>query len=389
MKKIISVLVAVLLLCTVLPAAFAAETTEFSTYVYNMEEGKEYFEKGDTVVLAIHQAGAKAAGFKFTGFSYDTSALKMLGPDYDEDGWVDLWEADDVYKFAGKGVGLLAIGPNGISGGGTAKLTDRDVCYLYFEILVDKGTFGFSFSGAEADSVAASITGCSFTVGAPHKCVAGDPVKENEVAPTCTKEGSYDLVTYCVECKKELSRETKTVPALGHKAAEAVKENEKAATCTEAGGYDMVVYCSVCKEEMSREHTEIKALGHDLIVSKAPEKYDCDTGYLQTTTCSRCDLKEEKTITHEHAIHEYTVGTEDREEEGKIVTYAHKMEKCSHGVEGKEGYHGCSYEKDLGWEPIGDRPVTGDITPYIAMGVLTMVALISAAAYMLLKRKAI
>ena len=37
----------------------------------------------------------------------------------------------------------------------------------------------------------------------------------------------------------------------------------------------------------------------------------------------------------------------------------------------------------------GTGPITGDITPYIAMGVLTMVALVSAAAYMLLKRKAI
>jgi transcriptional regulator with XRE-family HTH domain len=31
-------------------------------------------------------------------------------------------------------------------------------------------------------------------------------VVENEIAPTCTVEGSYEVVLYCTECGKELSR---------------------------------------------------------------------------------------------------------------------------------------------------------------------------------------
>jgi len=31
-------------------------------------------------------------------------------------------------------------------------------------------------------------------------------VKENEIAPTCTTEGSYDEVVYCTECGKEVLR---------------------------------------------------------------------------------------------------------------------------------------------------------------------------------------
>ena len=31
-------------------------------------------------------------------------------------------------------------------------------------------------------------------------------VVENEIAPTCTAEGSYDVVLYCTECGEELSR---------------------------------------------------------------------------------------------------------------------------------------------------------------------------------------
>ena len=34
--------------------------------------------------------------------------------------------------------------------------------------------------------------------------------------------------------------------------AKAVKENEVAATCTAEGSYDSVVYCTVCGEELSR-----------------------------------------------------------------------------------------------------------------------------------------
>ena len=62
------------------------------------------------------------------------------------------------------------------------------------------------------------------------------------------------------------------------------------------------------------------------------------------------------------------------------VTY---QDVCSHSTD-----HGCT-EAGEPYELLVKAPVTGDLTPYIAMGALTMVALVSAAAYMLLKRKAI
>ncbi len=39
---------------------------------------------------------------------------------------------------------------------------------------------------------------------------------ENEVEPTCTKDGSYETVVTCDDCGTELSRVTTVVPALGH-----------------------------------------------------------------------------------------------------------------------------------------------------------------------------
>ncbi len=44
----------------------------------------------------------------------------------------------------------------------------------------------------------------------------GAPVRENEVAATCTEDGWYDVVVYCADCGRELSRERHSIPALGH-----------------------------------------------------------------------------------------------------------------------------------------------------------------------------
>ena len=62
---------------------------------------------------------------------------------------------------------------------------------------------------------------------------AGSPVRENDAAPTCEEDGSYDLAVYCTECSVELSRETVVVKKLGHEWGE--WETVKAATVTQEG----------------------------------------------------------------------------------------------------------------------------------------------------------
>ncbi|MBQ2061852.1 MAG: InlB B-repeat-containing protein, partial [Oscillospiraceae bacterium] len=91
-------------------------------------------------------------------------------------------------------------------------------------------------------------------IGEEHVHTPGDPVVENNVAATCTAAGSYDSVVYCTECGEELSRETVTVPALGHDYVAVVTEP----TCTEAG---FTTYtCSRCGDTYTGDATE--ALGH-------------------------------------------------------------------------------------------------------------------------------
>ncbi len=73
-----------------------------------------------------------------------------------------------------------------------------------------------------------------------------------------------------------------------HTPAEPVRENEKPAACETAGSYDEVVYCSDCGEEISRETKTIKALGHNLqFVPQVDATYDA-TGVKAHYECSRC-----------------------------------------------------------------------------------------------------
>ena len=110
---------------------------------------------------------------------------------------------------------------------------------------------------------------------------------ENLILPNCTENGSYDEVLYCTDCNEELSRENKTINALGHIPGASVKENEVTSSCEGEGSYDMVVYCEKCGDELSREHATIPALGHDYIASITFPTTSVP-GYT-TYTCRRCN----------------------------------------------------------------------------------------------------
>lgn len=161
-----------------------------------------------------------------------------------------------------------------------------------------------------------------------------EAVKENEVLPTCTTDGSFDSVIYCGDCKEELSRETITVKATGHKEESRienykaatctkdgsydvvvyctegdtdeiirnteiipasghldntpVKENEVAATCTKEGSYDSVVYCPVCGEETSREQVITEKKAHTPIADAAAAATCIATGLTEGSHCAVC-----------------------------------------------------------------------------------------------------
>ena len=134
---------------------------------------------------------------------------------------------------------------------------------------------------------------------------AGSEVRENIVAATCTTDGSYDRVVYCSVCGEELSRTAITIDALGHTAGDAVEENVVAATCTTNGHYDRVVYCSVCGTELSREEETVDALGHlEAVKYENVTENTCTEGgsYDYVIYCSRCEVELSRTSMNVDAL---------------------------------------------------------------------------------------
>jgi hypothetical protein len=109
----------------------------------------------------------------------------------------------------------------------------------------------------------------------------GAAVKENEIAPDCTHDGSYDSVVYCDTCNEELSRKTVTVDAFGHDAGRKVVENKISPDCENEGSYENVVYCDDCGEELSRELVVLEALGHDYNRGECGDCGEEDPDYVE------------------------------------------------------------------------------------------------------------
>lgn len=97
----------------------------------------------------------------------------------------------------------MASAINGFEGYSTS-YTDGDT---FFVVTADKAVEGETLA-VKMVELKAQINYAEHD----HVCVE---VRENEVAPTATTDGSYELVTYCSFCGEELGRETIVVPATG------------------------------------------------------------------------------------------------------------------------------------------------------------------------------
>ena len=98
------------------------------------------------------------------------------------------------------------------------------ICRVTWQGKTDKGT-----TIIDSDPV---------TLNNPHTAAAA--TRENENPATCTADGSYDEVVKCSRCGTEISRTSKTIPALGHdygewtvtKEATTTAEGEKQRVCS-------------------------------------------------------------------------------------------------------------------------------------------------------------
>ena len=111
---------------------------------------------------------------------------------------------------------------------GTTEITFDPVQAAYVRLTA---TRSYHWQAENANTVMTVAEMAVFgTAAAVHEHTAEEAVTENEVAATCTEDGSYDSVVYCAECGEEISRETVVVPATGH--------NYEDGVCTECGEED-------------------------------------------------------------------------------------------------------------------------------------------------------
>lgn len=99
---------------------------------------------------------------------------------------------------------------------------------------------------------------CVMLVAVLASCGHTHDYKEIRTPATCTKDGTLVLKCDCGEIKS-----TETLKATGHHAGTPVKENKVESTCDENGTYDSVTYCTGCKKEMSRELEYFPLLAHE------------------------------------------------------------------------------------------------------------------------------
>lgn len=92
------------------------------------------------------------------------------------------------------------------------------------------------------------------------------------VAPTCAEQG---YTTYTCKCGDTYVGDY--VNVIGHTPANAVEENYIASTCTVKGSKDLVIYCLECGKEISRETVSIELTSHKDIHKDG--------------ICDNCDLK--------------------------------------------------------------------------------------------------
>ena len=104
--------------------------------------------------------------------------------------------------------------------------------------------------------------------------------------PTCEEDG-YTTCT-CSVCGDTYVKNP--VTALGHTKGRAVIENNVAPTCTVDGSYESVVYCTVCGGEVSRNPTAVPAIGHSYTLkefiwaedlSEAHTVLSCECGHTE------------------------------------------------------------------------------------------------------------
>ena len=202
--------------------------------------------------------------YKFTAPADGAYTLKLSGSGYSGEGYA--WTS---LSFTATVTGDVPDLEQALNGGTTLNTTNLCkgpyICRVTWQGKTDKGT-----TIIDSDPV---------TLNNSHTAAAA--TRENENPATCTADGSYDEVVKCSRCGTEISRTSKTIPALGHDFA--------AATCTAP---------KTCKRDGCTA-TEGTALGHDF--ENGTYVYDGTQHWKQCKNCTAISEKTNHTVVTDEA----------------------------------------------------------------------------------------
>ena len=180
-------------------------------------EGTETFEFGDALGHTMtHRAAVDATCVSTGNVEYWTCSTCSLNYDSATGGNVidDVTTPINSTNHIHKEITAPAVDPKCESTGLTAEISCVD-CDKVLEERTEIPALGHKGGTATCkDKAVCEVCGEAYGDLANH--TPGEIKVENNVAPSCTAEGSYDSVIYCSVCDHELSRETITTDALEH-----------------------------------------------------------------------------------------------------------------------------------------------------------------------------
>ncbi|MGN0572104.1 MAG: cohesin domain-containing protein [Candidatus Fimenecus sp.] len=265
MKKTGSILLALLLLCSIF--VMAVPTSAANAVSLQLSANQESVRVGDTVEITVSLSSGSELGTLQFYLQYDASAVEL---DVSKSAAQNLfgmesvnWNLQNSIKYVGIASGVVTAGGPILKATFTVKKANPK-----FSLTVEKAT------GDDDGDIAVSV-GSAVTLKCKHRY--GDWVVTQQ--PTCHSVGTKERT--CSDCG---AKESATVAMLAHTpgAWETVRE----ATCTEAG--ERVQKCTVCGAVCKRE--SIPALGHNIPASawKVTKEPTCESTGIRTAACTRC-----------------------------------------------------------------------------------------------------
>ena len=266
-----------------------ATCTAKATYYYSCECGEKgitTFEAGATLDHTMtHHAAVDATCVSTGNVEYWTCSTCSLNYDSATGGNVidDVTTAIDSTNHVHTTISKPAVAPDCENTGLTAEVSCAD-CDKVLEEREEVPALGHKGGTATCkDKAVCEVCGEAYGELANH--TPGEIKVENNVAPSCTAEGSYDNVVYCSVCDHELSRETITVDKVAHTGG--------TATCVEKAT------CSVCGEK----YGDLADHSWDEGVVTTPAT--CTTEGVMTFTCTVDNCGETRTETIAKSAHNF------------------------------------------------------------------------------------